>query len=48
MPKPEDLVEIFSTPAGRRCRVIKVETAHIEEVRGIRDLDIEFHGKAGK
>ena len=41
-------MDISSTPAARRCRVIKLETAHIEEVRGIRDLDIEFHGKAGK
>jgi hypothetical protein len=38
----------WKVPAGARCRVIKLETAHIEEVRGIRDRDIALHGKAGK
>jgi DNA repair exonuclease SbcCD ATPase subunit len=25
--------------------MIKLESSHIEEVRGIRNLDIDFHGK---
>jgi hypothetical protein len=41
-PKAEDFIKIFTAPAGGGREVIKIETAHIEEVRGIRKLDIDF------